>query len=142
MPMVKFLKKLQERLLEMGKWIDVNREAIYETRTWKIYGEGPQEIVEGHLSENENPEATAEDIRFTTKGNNLYAIALDWPGKKMLIRSFAKEKNLLKKSIRKIELLGSEGELDWNLSEEGLEVLLPADKPCEHAFAFKIELRE
>ena len=43
----------------------------------KSYGEGPQRIVEGHLSENKNADAVAEDIRFTTRDGNLYAIALD-----------------------------------------------------------------
>lgn len=51
----------------MGQWLKLNGEAIYGTRTWNVYGEGPQKIVEGHLSEFKNSEAVAQDIRFTQK---------------------------------------------------------------------------
>lgn len=84
-------KGVEERLLEMGEWLKINGEAIYDSRPWKIFGEGPQEIVEGHLSEHKNSDAVAEDIRFTTRDGKLYAIAMDWPTNgKFLIKSLAK----------------------------------------------------
>lgn len=131
---------VKTRLLEIGAWLKINGEAIYGTRPWKIYGEGPQKIVEGHLSENKNPGAGAEDIRFTSKENYLYAIALDWPKGKMLIKSFAKEKGLLDKTIQKVELLGSPQKLTWQLKKEGLHIQLPDQKPCTHAFVIKLTL--
>ncbi len=132
---------VKERLLAMGDWFNVNGEAIYDTRPWKIYGEGPQEIVEGHLSEDKNPEAVAEDIRFTTRDGKLYAIALDWPKEKMLIRSLAKKEGLLEQDIKAVQLLGSGSEVKWELTDKGLEVTLPNEKPCDYAFALKIELK-
>ncbi|MDE5417521.1 alpha-L-fucosidase [Labilibaculum sp. DW002] len=132
---------VKTRLLEMGDWFYVNKEAIYGTRTWKAYGEGPQEIVEGHLSEDKNADAVAEDIRFTTRDGNLYAIALDWPKDKMVIRSFAKKEGLLTNEIVKVSMLGSKEKLNWKMTEAGLEVEMPTEKPCEHAFTLKIELK-
>src|SRR5680860_459896 len=51
---------VKERLLEIGDWLKVNGEAIYGTRPWKVYGEGPAEVVEGHLTEQENHDNTAK----------------------------------------------------------------------------------
>ena len=127
-----------DRLLEIGEWFKINGEAIYGTRPFDIFGEGPQEIVEGHLSERQNTDATAEDIRFTTRGDVLYAIALDWPGEKLIIRSLGSDSGYLAKGIKSISLLGSNTDLDWEVTSNGLIIELP-DKPSgDHAFTFKI----
>ena len=68
-----------QMLREIGAWLQVNGEAIYGTRPWKIYGEGPTLTEEGPMREREDKPMTAADIRYTTKGSTLYAIALDWP---------------------------------------------------------------
>lgn len=129
---------VKERLLEMGDWLKVNGEAIYGTRTFEIYGEGDAEVVEGHLSEQKNADNTSKDIRFTTKGDTLYAIVLDWPeDEELVIHSLKKGNDLYKNEISSIQLLGNEGDLDFKTDEEGLKIRLPA-KVGEHAFTFKI----
>ena len=74
----------REILLSIGKWLKINGEAIYETTPWKIYGEGPTGTSTGHLAESKDKPFTAEDIRFTAKGDSLYVIALDWPASNRL----------------------------------------------------------
>ncbi|WP_109832230.1 alpha-L-fucosidase [Reichenbachiella versicolor] len=128
---------VQERLLEMGEWLKVNGEAIYGTRTWKIYGEGPQDIVEGHLSERKNKDAVVEDIRFTTKGENLYAISMARPEGQLWIKSFAESKGLLEKEIKNVELLGF-GNVEWELSQDGVLVNIPESYEGKYAVTFKV----
>jgi len=129
---------VQERLLEMGQWLDLNGEAIYESRPWKIFGEGPMEIVEGHLSEHKNQDATSEEIRFTRRGNKLYVTVLDWPESGVVnIRSLPDDSDLLG-DIRRIKLLGHRKKLSWTRNAKGLAIRLPEQRPCDHAYVFCI----
>ncbi|NIJ45861.1 alpha-L-fucosidase [Wenyingzhuangia heitensis] len=130
---------VKERLLEMGQWLKINGEAIYGTRTFDIYGEGKAKVTEGHLSEQKNADNTAEDIRFTTKGDVLYAIVLDWPkDKEFTIKSLVKGNGLYSNHIKSIQLLGDNKDLDFDRNKKGLTIKLPKNKIGNHAFAFKI----
>lgn len=130
---------VKERLLEMGEWLNVNGEAIYGTRPFEIYGEGDTEVIEGHLSEEKNADNTSKDVRFTTKGETLYAIVMDWPeGGTKKIHSFKKGNPYLKKDIKSIQLLGLEGDLNFKVKDDGLHIDLPNAKVGDHAFSFKI----
>ncbi len=130
---------VQQRLREMGAWLKLNGEAIYDTRPWVIYGEGPQEIVEGHLKERFTADAVAEDIRFTVNGDQLYATALGWPESgKILIKSLSTTENYLNEPVKKVTMLGSKEKLEWKQTAKGLEVTFPSVKPCDHAFVLKI----
>ena len=132
-------RAVETRLRQMGAWLKLNGEAIYDTRPWVIYGEGPQEVIEGHLAEHKTKDAVAEDIRFTTKGNQLYATTLGWPENgKLVIKSLATTKDYLKEPVEKVKLLGCKDKLQFTQTSKGLEITLPSKKPCDYAFVFKI----
>lgn len=124
-------------LKEIGEWLKTNGDAIYGTRPWKVFGEGPTEVVEGPFKDTERSAFTGEDIRFTKKGDTLFAIALAWPENgRLLVKSLATETDLEPKTVR---LLGYGGDLKFDRTRDGLLITLPSEAPGDHAFAFAIE---
>ncbi len=121
----------------MADWIAINGEAIYGTRPWLVYGEGPVRAKGGHFKR--TSPTRAKDIRFTTKGDGtLYAFVLGWPTDgQVTIRSLAKLPGVTGK-ITDVKLLGYSGVLEWTHDTNGLTIQLPAQKPCDYAVAFKI----
>ncbi len=131
-------QKDREILLSIGKWLKVNGEAIYGTNHWKIHGEGPTQTTTGHLAEHKDQPFTAEDIRFTTKDDALYAILLDWPkSNRVTIKTLADSSEDLGE-IKSIELLGSRRKVEWKRDAKGLHITLPGKKPCDYAYVLKV----
>ena len=127
----------------LASWMPANGEAIFATRPFTIFGEGAPDVKgSGNFNENVKRPYTAEDIRFTTKGDALYAIVLASPANgKVTIRTLAAGSSHYPKDIGRVELLGSRGALDFTRTQEGLVVSLPGRKPGDLAFALKIQAK-
>ena len=128
-------------LRDLGSWMKVNGEAIYGSRPWKIYGEGPTETVEGHLSEQRNKPMGAEDIRYTTQGDTLYATALGLAEKEWRIRTLSSgSEHLDGQKVTGVELLGYDGDLEWEQTDGGLVIQSPGESAGRYAYVFKLAL--
>jgi alpha-L-fucosidase len=127
----------------IGQWMASNGEGIYATRPWKVYGEGPSVTnppPRGRFGGAQDVRPyTAEDIRFTSKGDRLYAFVMAWPeGGKVAIKSLAQGSEHYPQDIAKVELLGSPGQLAFSRQATELVVTLPEQKPTDFAYALKI----
>jgi alpha-L-fucosidase len=131
---------------DIGAWLKMNGEAIYGTRPWQVFGEGPAAMAfekgqfDGQSDTHKAP-FTAEDIRFTRSkdAKTLYAIVLAFPADgKVTIRSLAENSPHWPGRIRGVRMLGGHGALTFNRDQDGLHLVLPDRKPCDIAFALKI----
>ncbi len=113
-------------LHRIGDWLAVNGEAVYGTRPFTVAGEGPTEVTDTFLSDEARVSFTAADIRFTTRGDLVFATVLDWPADgTVLVRSLAEGSAHLPAPIGSVELIGGDGPLDWDRRGDGLRVTLP-----------------
>jgi alpha-L-fucosidase len=131
----------QSLLLGLGDWLAINKEAIYGSRPWHVYGEGTTVQPEGHMQEKQDKPFTAQDIRFTTNNGALYAISLGVPEGNLTIRSLGHGSQLDANQIDHIEMLGSSAALEWTQTSDGLTLTLPAAPLNAHASVFKITLK-
>lgn len=130
---------------EIGNWMASNKEAIYATRPWKIFGEGPAienaaPLKAQGFNEDNNKSFQASDIRFTSKGKVIYAFPLEWPANGVItIKSLALNSVHHPGKISQVELLGYGKITDFKRTATGLIINLPATKPgLTYAAALKI----
>jgi alpha-L-fucosidase len=133
-------EEVQTVLRQVGDWLKTNGDAIYGTRPWTSYGEGPTKVAAGSFQDTKTEAYKAEDFRFTTKGNDLYAIELAWPsGSEIVIHSVIGDA-LKGKQIQAVTLLGSDTPLTYHLQADGLHIELPSKPAEKYAFAYRIAL--
>lgn len=140
-----FPLEVEDKLAKLGDWLEKNGEAIYQTSPWFMYGEGPNEIPEGNYTFHHNNHfaqiAYAEkDIRFTMKGDNLYATCLGKPSEELSITSLNSAFKLQEGDILKITHLGSQKTVQYEHSPEALVLKLAGIPLDDMANAFRIEL--
>jgi len=122
----------------IATWIPKHGEAIYGTRPFAVFGEGPPDVATGSFNERNQRPYTAEDIRFTRKGETVYAFAFVWPTTgKYVIKTLAKGSSALPRPIQRVELIGG-GPVKFAQDATGLTLTLPDKAPNEYAYAFII----
>jgi alpha-L-fucosidase len=131
-------------LLAVGGWLKVNGEAIYGTRPWTVFGEGPTKVVGGAFHDTDTKGYTAQDWRFTTNrinGSVLYATELAWPtdGRATIV-SLGTSAIGDSVKVKSVELLGSTEDIAFEQTATGLKFKLPAKPPTPYASCFKITL--
>lgn len=129
-------QKTIQILKEIGEWLSINGEAIYGTRPWYRFGEGETNEIPKHVIESPY---TWKDIRYTTKGDTLYGIILDWPGAgtDVILEHLAPGNNMISE-IKDVSLVGYDSDLEWEQFGDGLKVILPENKPHDFAYALRI----
>ena len=138
-----FDEKEAKILTEFGEWMNMNKESIYDTHPWKVFGEGPiadSDITINAQGFNEGfyTNTTAQEIRFTQKGDDLYVTALAWPeNKKVIVKSLAQGSELYPEEIKEVELLGY-GKVGFKRTAEGLVIELPGKQLNKIAPVFKV----
>ncbi len=138
------IDRKEEKILEkIGEWFALNGEAIYGTRPWKVFGEGPHMIKAGSFQGASIRDLDARDIRFTRNkaGHVIYAFALGEVTKPVLIQSFGLHAETQPGKIARVRLLGSGEPLRWRQSARELRIEPPRHPPAPgYATVFEITL--
>jgi len=117
---------------EIGTWMRANGDSIYKTRPWKIFGEGPAQqaapvLMAQGFNEGKGKPFTAEDIRFVTKADVLYATVMARPEHGyILIKSLSEDSKYYPEKISKVELVSEGVPLNFIRTRDGLKVMFPA----------------
>lgn len=135
-------QKSADNLKEVGAWLSVNGEAIYNTRKWKVTHEGPTKLEMNGTGERAKHkgmkvEFSPLDFWFTQKDKTIYVISLESSERNVAIKSIKKGKD----DVKSIEMLGSNATVKWEQTEEGVQLLLPEKFPSKIGYSLKVVLK-
>ncbi len=130
---------VQQVLLDVGAWLKVNGDAIYGTRPWTTYGEGPTKVAEGSFHDVDTQAYTAKDFRFTTKGGMLYAIEMAQPEHGEAIVTSLSSGVAGARAVRSVSLLGSTAPLAFTQKPDGLHITVPQPVAPQYAYSYRID---
>jgi len=133
-------------LNEIAAWMPANKEGIYGSRPWKVYGEGPstsknqEKGTFGGVKDVRPYGAT--DIRFTTKDKALYAYCMESPTENVRILSLGKDSKVSAQKVASVKMLGSSEKIKWSQEEDALVIVKPVKAPDSKVVGFKIEFQK
>ena len=130
---------------EIGMWTSKNGEGIYGSRPWKVYGEKPpvESVVKSDSFNEDKLKYSAQDIRFTAKGDTLFAYCLGTPTSDIKINSLGKDSKISGKKIASVTMLGSNAKINWKQEGSALVIRNNFKMPVEEVpvVGFKIEFK-
>jgi alpha-L-fucosidase len=129
-------------LADITTWMKTNGEGIYATRPWKIFGDGPRSAIKNDpkvkYNEALRQDFDEKDVRFTQKGDDLFAFVTGVPEREAVIPSLALGRDHVSGKVQRVALLGHNEPLKFTHDASGLRIALPETKPSRHVLAFKI----
>ena len=126
----------RDTLLRLGAWLTSNGEAIYGSRPWHVFGEGPTETANGTFSESRAKPYTSQDFRFTVNNGHLYALQMAWPDSgSATITSIRKAQR-----VKAMHLLGHDGPVEFRQDDAGLTFVPPAGAVRDLAYVYRVEI--
>ena len=130
--------EVQNVLLAVGDWLKMNGEAIYGTRAWISFGEGPTQVAGGSFHDTDTQSYTPEDFRFTSKSGTLYAIEMAWPANgRAVIHTLTTDRV----KVGSVVLLATGEAIPFKQTADGLQLQLSSDPHGKFAYAYKITLQ-
>lgn len=127
-------------LKTIGDWMEIHGQAIYGTRPWTVFGEGPTKVAKGKFSDTDRQGFTPSDIRFTCTDDALYALPLVRPTDGIVrIHTLAEKARHSPPNIRSVELLGH-GPVPWTQNQHYMTIQLPPDPNADMPCAIKLHL--
>ncbi len=112
-----------DHLMELGKWMKINGEAIYGTMPWRVFRDDTDQA----------------NVHYTRKGNTLYAIAMNANGAELALQDLGKTK-FQDHSIASVSILGSEEKSQWKQTDDALVLPVLKTPPSPHATVYRIHL--
>ncbi len=128
-------------LKSIGSWLNDNGQAIYNTRPWTVYGEGPTQPETGAFTDTHRSDYTSEDIRYTYHPPYLYASIMKWPENgQVSLKALGKSQKIFRGYLQKISLLAYDYPVDFTTTDEELSLSVKKNINTPYPVVVKIEI--